>query len=305
MLGSLHVHVNFILVFISTTTKCNSVQHLVGQILLTKSYTNCESLDLNQDRVICEIYSEEDENNLVCQGLSRCKMPVTLCPDGSINKTCFPTKDDNFLSYRCICHSQRRSESIVPVTEWTTWMTSTSPYQSFISERSLIVPSLDLTILQEFTRYRPTNVYIISHYQLPSSVYSASTTHSSEYPPYKASIDYIVSYRCSWAAVYQVQSWLQMILPTEYVVVGTVIRQRCDTSAHGLQYASRVKITRSADGVSWQTVIESENLIYDSYDGQGSCSVWFSQPHTDRFWRIHIINFVGHPSMKADLIGYK
>ena len=305
MLGSLHVHANFILVIIFTTANCSSVQNMVGQILLSESYTSCESLDLNQDRMICEIHSEEDENNLVCLGMSRCKMPVTLCPDGSINKTCFPAKDDHILSYQCICHSQRRSESIVPVTEWTTWTTSTNPYQSFKSEKSLIVPSLNLTILQEFTRYRPTNVYIISHYHLPSSVYSASTTHSSEYPPYKASIDYIVSYRCSWAAVYNVPSWLQMILPTEYVVAGTVIRQRCDTSTDGLQYASRVKITRSVDGVSWQTVIEREDLIYDSYDGQGSCSVWFSQIYLDRFWRIHIINFVGHPSMRADLIGYK
>ena len=292
-----------ILTFIHTIVTC-SVGNIAGQILLSESYKTCQSLDLNQDRVICEIHSEEDTINLVCLGLSNCKMPVTLCPDGSINKTCFPLRDDNSLSYQCICHSNRRAESIVPVTEWTTWTTSTNPYQSFKYERNLIVPNLAWVVLQEFSHFRPTNVYIISHYQLsPSSVYSASSTHSSGYAPQKASIDSIVSQECSWAAASN-PSWLQMTLPTEYVVVGSIIKQRCDLR-DGFQYATRVKITRSVDGVSWLTVIESEDLIYDSYDAQGSCSVWFPQAFTDRFWRLHILLYERHPSMKADLIGYK
>ena len=171
--GTLFV-VLFLLVFMAVTS--TSPYNMLGQILLSESYKACQSLDLNQNRVICEIYSEEDEINLVCLGLSNCKMPVTLCPDGSINKTCFPLRDDNSLSYLCICHSKKRAESIVPVTEWTTWTTSTNPYQSFKSERSLIVPSLDWVVLQEFSHFRPEKVYIISQYQLPTStVYSASS----------------------------------------------------------------------------------------------------------------------------------
>ena len=115
MFGLNYVYVNLIAVSISTAVKCGTLED-IGNILLSESYTTCQSLFLNQDRLICEIHSKEDENNLVCLGLSNCKMPVTLCPDGSINKTCFPLRDDNSLSYLCICHSNRRAESIVPVT---------------------------------------------------------------------------------------------------------------------------------------------------------------------------------------------
>ena len=291
--------VYFILTVTSTIVKCSPIKAL-GEILLSQSFQACKSVDFRQDRFICDIHSEEDENNLVCLGIATCKMPVTLCPDDSINKTCYPFKDDNYLSYQCICHCKRRAESIVPVIEWTTWMISTQPYHTFRSERSLIVPSLDWTVLQEFSHYRPSKVYIISNDKLsPSSVYSASSVHSDVYDPYKASID-TTGEHCSWASK-QNPSWLQMTLPTEYVVFGAYIKQRCDY----LQYPTRVKITRSADGASWQTVIESEDLSYDFYDTQGSCSVWFAQTYRDRFWRIHVLAFYHHASMRADLIGYK
>ena len=291
-----------ILTFIFTTVTC-SVDNIAGQILLSDSYKTCQSLDLNQDRVICEIHSEEDENNLVCLGLSNCKMPVTLCPDGSINKTCFPLRDDNSLSYLCICHSKRRAESIVPVTEWTTWTTSTNPYQTFKSERSLIVPSQDWVILQEFSHFRPEKVYIISHYDLPYSVFSASAIHGGGHESYRAHLNFITnSPSCSWVG--KGQSWLQMTLPTQYVVLGALVKQRCDSCCRN-QYVTRVKITTSVDGVNWETVMESENVIYDVYNGQGKYSVWFPRSYTNRYWRIHVLSYNSYPSMKADLIGYK
>ena len=286
-----------------TPVKCSAVKHIRGDILLSESYQTCQSVDLNQDRVICEIHSEEDENNLVCLGLSNCKMPVTLCPDGSINKTCFPLRDDNSLSYLCICHSKRRAESMIPVTEWTTWTTSTNPYQSFISERRLIVPSLDLTVSQEFSQYRtPTKVYIISHYNLPSSVYTASVTLGG-HETYRAHFDFSGSGSYAWVGGGSTP-WLQMTLPTQYVVVGTIIKQRCDSCCRN-QYATRVKITTSVNGVSWETVTESEDVIYDVYNGPGKYSMWLPRASTNRYWRIQALLYSHHPSMKADLIGYK
>ena len=218
--------------------KCSCMENIVEAILLSENFQTCQSLDLNQDRLICEIHSEEDENNLVCLGLSSCKMPVTLCPDGSINKTCFPLRDDNYLSYQCICHSKRRLQSIVPVTEWTTWATSTNTYQSFTSERSLIVPSLAWTVLQEFSQHNPTMVYIISNYQLPASVYSASSAINDEHGAHRAAIDFTVNeIACSWAPSNRNSPWLQMTLPTQYVVVGTLINPL--TSRPGCMPGSR------------------------------------------------------------------
>ena len=285
------------------TIKCNSSGKIIEAILLSENFQTCQSVDLNQDRVICEIHSEEDMNSLVCLGLSSCKMPVTHCPDGSNNKTCFPIKDDNSLSYQCICHSKRRAESIVPVTEWTTW-TSTNPYQSFKTERSLIVPSLEWTVLQEFSRSTPTMVYIISSYQLPPAVYSASSAINDKHGAGRAAINFITDdVACSWAAEDTNSAWLQMTLPTKYVVMGTLIKQRCDGTY--VQYATRVRIATSVEGVTWQTVVESESLSYDSDDGEGSATVMFPQSYTNRYWRIYLISYHSHPSMKADLIGYK
>ena len=68
---------------------------------------------------------------------------------------------------------------------------------------------------------------------------------------------------------------------------------------------TRVKITTSVDGVNWETAIESEDVIYDVYDGFGKYSVWFPQSYTSRYWRIHVLAFHIHQSMKSDLIGYK
>ena len=269
-----------------------------AQILLSQNFQTCKNVDLENSRLICEIHSIEDENNLVCLGLSNCKMHVTLCPVGSINKTCFPLRDDNSLSYMCICHSGRRAESIVPLTEWTTWMTSTNPYQSFIHEMSLIVPSLDLTVSQEFCQ--PTKVYIIFLYNLPDSVFSASSWHGG-HDAYKANLN--VDASCSWVGNDQ-SPWLQMTLPSQYVVVGTVIKPRCDRCCRQ-HYVTRVKISTSVDGVNWETVIESEDVIHDVYNGFGKCSVWFPRSYTNRYWRIHVLSFQNHSSMKSDLIGYK
>ena len=300
MFGLDYVYVNLILVSISTALKCGSVED-IGQILLSESYVTCQSLNLKQDRAICEIYSAEDEYNLVCLGLSNCKMPVTLCPDGNINKTCFPLRDDTSLSYQCICHSKRRAEAIVPVTEWTPWTTSTNPYQAFTSERSLIVSSQEWTVLQEFSYFRPTNVYIISHYNLPVSVFSASSSlggHESNF----AHLNYN-DRPCAWVGS-ESKPWLQMTLPTQYVVVGALIQQRCD-SPYNNQYATRVKVTTSVDGVNWQTIIESEDVIYDVYHGPGKYSLWFPRAYTNRYWRIQVLNYSQYPSVRADLIGYK
>ena len=295
----------YILLSIFAAVICSSTGNTVGQILLSESYQTCQSVDLNQDRFVCEIHSQDDENSLVCPGVSKCKMPVTLCPDGSINKTCFPIKVDYSLSYQCICHSKRRADSIVPVTEWTTWTTSTNPYQSFIYERSLTVPSLHWDVLQEFSDYAPANVNIISYYKLATSVYSASATWNGGCcAASRASIDFTLDVMaCSWVGT-DPPHWLQMSLPTEYVVSGVLIKQRCDSCCHN-QYATTVKITRSADGSSWEIVIDSEDLTYDSYDGHGSAIVWFPRAHIAKYWRIQILNYNAHPSMKADLIGYK
>ena len=164
----------------------------------------------------------------------------------------------------------------------------------------MIVPSLDWTLLREFSHHRPTIVYIISHFELTGSVFSASAIHGGGHESYRAHLNF-VGHACSWVG--SGQSWLQITLPTaNYVVLGALIKQRCDASS---QYATRVKITTSVDGLSWQIVIGSEDVIYDVYNGQGIYSVWYPKAYANRYWRIHALSYSQYPSMKADLIGHK
>ena len=118
-------YLQFVLLLLVGGVHLSSGGSIFEQVILSQNFYTCKIVDLENSRFICEIHSEEDENNLVCLGLTNCKIPVTLCPDGSINKTCFPLREDNSLSYLCICQSKRRAESIVPITEWTKWTTST------------------------------------------------------------------------------------------------------------------------------------------------------------------------------------
>ena len=75
-------------------------------------------------------------------------------------------------------------------------------------------------------------------------------------------------------------------------------------AAFRLQYSIIVNVTTSVDDVSWQDVVIGEDIAtsYSSYDMQGSVSVWFSRQYTARHWKIYIVELIGHPSRKCDLI---
>ena len=74
----------------------------------------------------------------------------------------------------------------------------------------------------------------------------------------------------SWAGN-DLSSLLQMTLPTKYIVVGAVNKQRCENID---QYVTGVESAISVDGVIWQTVIKHADVIYHVYNGQLSLSSW-------------------------------
>ena len=288
-------HLEFVLPLLVRGIHISSGDSNAEQTILALNFQTCNAVDLNSNHLICEIHSKDD----VFVRSSGCEMPEPLCPDGSINKTCFPMRDDKILSYQCMCHSRRRADFIVPVTAWTTWAASTNPYQPFAGERSLILPLVNQAVAQEFRRM---DVFIISYYNLPSSVFSASST-SAGHEAFRAHLNFGGVGPCAWLGTGSTP-WLQITLLTQYVIVGAVIKQRCD-SPHTNQYATRVKITTSVNGVSWETIIESEDVIYDVYDGQGKYSMWFPREYTNRYWRIQIIAYNEFPALKVDLVGCK
>ena len=210
--------------------------NLMKDTLCQNNFPNCSDVGMNMDRLICEIRSDRDETYLMRpSGLSHSTVSVSKCPDGTIRKTCFPEIDLYKMSYLCFCHSICQDTQQVPETTWTLWSDLNSPYEGFRSWRKLTFTYDDSLnpIVAEYSN----NVYekeyknIVSAYGLTGSVYSASSIYSSEHEAYRAHIDFTAADICSWAARSgQSNNWLQITLPSWYVIVGVYIKQRCDAA---------------------------------------------------------------------------
>ena len=159
---------------------------------------------------------------------------------------------------------------------------------------------------EEYSRISTGIQYIGANNSLPDSVFTASSYwRNNRHTPERARIDNYFTGACAWAARYKVFDfgpWLKITLPGQYEVINVYIRQRCDS----VQYPTIVNVTTSVNDVYWQDVVIEEYIAtrYSSYDKQGSVSVWFPRSYTTRYWKIYIVEYVGHPSMKCDLIGY-
>ena len=282
--------------------------NLMKGLLCKESFLNCGALDLSTDRLICEIRSDRDETYLMRpSGLSHSTVSVSKCPDGTISKTCFPERHK--LGYLCFCHSICLDIQQSPETTWTPWSDLNSRYDGFPFWRKLTFTADDALnpIVAEYSNkvYENEYKYVVSAYNLTGSVYSASSKAGTNdvHAAYRAHIDFIGA-ACSWAASPGENiNWLQITLPTKYVIAGVYLEQRCDDPS---QYPTRIRVVRSEDGHAWVDVVEDAAVPSSIYtaDGQGFATVWFEQEYRGRYWRIYILQFVVHPSMKSDLIGY-
>ena len=159
---------------------------------------------------------------------------------------------------------------------------------------------------EEYSRIS-TDVQYIAKNSLPDSVFTGSSYwgNGNGHSPKPARIDSYFTSACAWAAAYKTfdfAPWLQITLPGQYEVIGVYIRQKCDM----VQYPTVVNVTMSVDDVLWQDVVIGEHIAtrYSDYYTQGSVSLWFPRSYATRYWKIYILEYVGHPSMKCDLIGY-
>ena len=282
--------------------------YLVEDSLCKDSFPNCSTVDMNTNRVICDIRSDRDETYLMRpSGLSHSTVSASKCPDGTIRKTCFPEIDLYKMSYLCFCHSICQDTQQVPETTWTLWSDLNSPYEGFRSWRKLtFTDDVSLNpIVAEYSNkvYEEDYKKIVSAYGLTGSVYSASSIYNSDHDASRAHIDFTGS-ACSWSANYRLSNhWLQITLPTWYVIVGVYIKQRCDHPYRN-QVPTRIKVARSEDGVVWMDVLENVSCSIYSADGQGSATFWFSREYTERYWRVYILAYSVSPSVKCDLVGY-
>ena len=311
---SLTVPVICILQFCSLTTtalKLSFSHSITNQLVIPANpHLPCRFMDFNTERFVCKLTSEEDEHNL-CQEGHCCSLRSSLCPDGSLDKICYPVGNATYLHYGCVCHSTAvQTITDEPVTTWSEWTVNDNLSNEFNHSRHLYLIDSGEVLLSEFAnRYiNHSYRYIVSGYNLPNNVYNASSTRDGLTGPERARIDKYLYQVCMWTGLMEdsIPPYLQINLPTEYHVVGIYIAQRCDIQ-WGLHYATMIDVTASADGGTWEEVLGREDIStrYSSYDGQGSVSVWYNRVYIMRYWRLYILKASkAQYGAKCDLIGY-
>ena len=279
----------------------------IGVILVRDNYTRCEDVNLLTERLVCEIHSQEDEMTIERLGLSRCYGSTLSCAEGDI-KTCMPLMTLNTLHYQCFCHSDEEGSGATLDYSyyWTPWEELNKHFNGFRYKRGLVIDSGMDSVVKEFSRRLPDIFYIVANYSLPDTVFSASSEHSAYYPVRRARIDDYFSWPCGWVAdkYEREHAWLKISLPnTDYVVMGVYIRGRCDAF---LQYPSLVDVMTSSDDITWEMVVGRDNIYgrYRADNNTAFVNIWFSQQYITTYWKIIIIDFERHPSMKCDLLGY-
>ena len=285
---------------------------LALSLMVGSTTMRCGILNLTKQRWSCNVLTEEDEKNLICGGSeqdSNCNMPINLCPDGSLNKTCFPVADSNSLHYMCLCHSALHHQIDNGITAtWSPWQMMSISHRQFTFSRKLYSSALEGCLIQEYETdppKLPEIVNIVAEYNLPDSVFSASSTAGSGHEPHRARIDAYFTWSCAWAGGSYNIPWLQIHLPSSYifVVTGVLIKQRCD---YAPQYVTAIMVKTSEEALQWQDVIGSTDIrsLYDAFDGQQSATVLFPISYTTPIWRIYVTAYNSHASMKCDLKGY-
>ena len=230
----------------------------------------------------CEIRSEEDERTLLCpDGMASCQVPVTRCPDGSLQKTCVRSQSTHSVSFLCKCGSIANDFEF----SQSGFSISTKQPYTYIKKIYLKSTSGDF----EYSVRA-----IVAAYDLSDDVYSASSVYSPKHAAHRARIDKYFDYSCSWSSG-SGNAWLQISLPTVYRVEGIVIKKRCDTS----QYPTRITIRHSNDGEHWQDVMVSVTPVYSG----STAYMWFTTSFDSRYWRVYVLSFVAHASMQLDVIG--
>ena len=281
--------------------------HLAGDVLVKGSYMPCSDVDFNIQSRVCKIRTEEDEMKIEGFGLSGCYGSTLSCTEVE-TKTCMPLLTINNLHYQCFCSTPGDVNSVVSHYYWAGWQKLPKPLREFIYQRKLMINNGADYVAEEYSRVSVDVQYVVADNSLSDSVFTASSHYKNkdDTTAKRARIDNYFSRACAWLAQdtsIDSAPWLQVTLPVQFEVIGVYIKQRCDSKS--LQYPTVIDVATSVDDKSWQAVVKGENIAtrYSSYDKQGSVSVWFSRSYTTRYWKINIVEFHNHPSMKCDLIG--
>ena len=274
----------------------SSVMHLLGRV-----YPGCQQVDIQTEWVICEVNNEQDAIMLT-EGSSTCGQ--STCPDGSMMKTCYPVSSSHSAhQYDCVCESVLNPDMIEDETYWGDWEKGT--WNDYVHRRQLLIGTPPTCLMEEYLKKDFAAIIYTAGFTDPDSLYSASSDHGWFHEAFRARFGAHTSAACAWCAANGDSAlWLQISLPVHpvYLVRGTMIKKRCDWPFDD-QRPNVIDITTSSDDLNWQDVLLSHDIT-NSYTN-GETSVWFDSASTNRYWKIHIVEFHAGASMKCDLLGYQ
>ena len=267
--------------------------------MMNGSYPACRDIDFSYELFICETDEADVGDN--CSSSAHGLPPLPVCEDGTWNRTCYP-KFTHDVGYHmnCVCRSLVRIPDDVGATYWSGLESLSPPVDGVFYTRPLMMAGGEC-ITQELIKMGP----VVVGYDLPDSVFTASSIWSDDYPPYKARLgDVIETGACAWFARLKVEDaepWLGITLPMNYFIKGCVISKTCSTP----RPITMITVTTSDDDVIWSDVTVDEDIstLYDFYE---SAAILFSRSYTSRYWKIFVFN--GDPTyssrLRADLIGF-
>ena len=97
-------------------------QNLNKLAAFLKTNVTCKTLNLDKERLICDVDDQEGWKYMVCSGHQTCELPegFDTCSDGSSNMTCLPLEGGSGVYYRCGCHAVL-DEGFPSAGEWSEW----------------------------------------------------------------------------------------------------------------------------------------------------------------------------------------
>ena len=176
-------------------------------------------MDFSRKLAVCELGNDDDDTYLY--GSTFISANLHACPDGSTKKVCYPQVHEEFdLFYKCVCRSGVQITDEVRNTSLSAWGEITPPVQGAYYAIRLMIHRGDY-ITREFILDTP----IVSGFDLPDSVYTASSTYINAIIIFERDArfdDYFITY--AWLVhATENQPWLTITLPkADYIISGAV-----------------------------------------------------------------------------------
>ena len=306
----------FVWLFVAVTDiEMSDGQQLLKSLLLRKAmetvvlpgvYPSCSSVNFKSEYFTCQIKDLPDDKHIMCFYREECiqkeQSRVISCPDGSIQKTC--TKVSGEDEYLCECQSAPKA--FYQGGEQFHWTSDWDPTIPNIENGNIFYRRLCHDAGSEVQCVAEEKIhlyYLVEHHDISDNAITASSylLNNDVYAPKRVRLGSYTSFCCGWAAYVSIDPtpWVQFDMGVAVTVWGLLLKKRCDPP-HDQQKVLSYDVTFSHDGDAWMTA--AENVVAPYPDGSTSVA-WLQYPISARYWRIHPVTWLNHPSVKVDLIG--